>query len=1556
MKSYFNVPNNIDTTNRHLGSERNVRKNKYEPKAKKKHRIARLKFLNNKRNIEIFQMSLYAMYEHIDLLNQHYYNLQALQEERIYNIELEKQHVAKQAEIQKQLDMQNFQNTVSIMQEQLDMIPVYKQQIEDIILENKMIEEEERMATEMINLDNNKMLVDQFNLYFNEIKRKKEANNKLLSELNLQQEKEIAYKSFINNYEYSSQRYNDIYNKAISINNKIINDKHSLQNALDEWNNKINNYNEYIKTKSDIISQYREEEELQKHQQSIINFKTEFSNLNQQVLRIMRNIDTDKNKLSSLDNESKIDTPIIDDIQINNTYINNFNDALKTMKNLQQKRINQINELKVIEQQQKEMLIRKNKQQQIDDDNRIKQYKDFIEESRKYTQTLLLKQKTYLKNREIDKKHQEKIRMENQSIKLTNDINKFNNSIELYRKKRDKYVKMKKEERKNLNEEQERLLKEQERHLKEQERQKHTLNRFKQIEQSVQNVYIDQMKEISKKYQMYKKKLLIIEEQKEQEELIAKQKLQKLIDDRIKMKNKFSSLENDYNNILKTQLEQQQHDELLKKNEEDKYNELISNYNNNLNQIKLVQLQKAEAELNKLEDQIREQEILEYEKELVYTNNIQHYTNLLIANEKAHNEFKESVEKYKQLEIEKLEQIRKDELYTYNKDIVNHSIDFVLNSVNIEIETIEFNKIIQSYNKQIDKFQKSKETRENELKLLKQEKLEKEEYEKLQLELYEQQMIEYKKQQDEKLLDKMSIMITEFKINTDAHVELIKKQKTDAELADKKKRELEILNKTLIEEKIKAEFKKSVTYYNNELLLHNEQIIQYENSIINAEKELEEEKRLYNLRKKQEQEERERLELEKEQAVFKDFQKAIVEYKNNVDIIQQKKALKSEELIKERKRIELENIAERKKIQDYYINYYSKSLSISKTAYDNYIENQRLAKNKYEEEQKLLANKLEKERIEKHQFLKEKYILSLDLLEKEKLSVHEEKKLKALAQLELEEKEAQLIIEQEENKKQEYNNLLITLTDELSYIEDKYTNIKNHEKLEQKKFKEQQQLEIHNKEVEQKQNFIKLEEYYNESLTQLNTTMDQYKNELEKYNNEQLKLIKEKEFNKEEENNKKEAEYQKSIIDYNEKIQIFSNMIEKKRNDIEEINLQKKLAAEKIKEDNEKERIRLQKMVIEQYEIEINKFHNEQDKMISSLYEDLKLEKQNEFSNRIEELEKNMKNKLDNSTQDNILRKIDTTINYIKDLNDNKENEDYINQLKYQYDNSYINPDESKPVDESDILYVGENKLSYDNFSIFNKYTFNIVPKIIYQTWPTKNLTKNMAWVVNRLKSTHPDFKYHLFDDNDCRLFIKEHFGMETLWAFDRLIPGAYKADLWRYCAMYKTGGIYLDIKMCPVNGFRFDYLLKNDWYCNDIARGNGFAGIWQGILVSRPKNPIFKYLIDEVIKNVKNEYYGNDPLEITGPKMMRILLNNLRVKIDTPLQIKKYLNKKASSISKREYKVGICINDDIECLLEYDEYRQECLRTGIHYNEAWKKNQVYNQSILLENYVSDTV
>jgi len=119
-------------------------------------------------------------------------------------------------------------------------------------------------------------------------------------------------------------------------------------------------------------------------------------------------------------------------------------------------------------------------------------------------------------------------------------------------------------------------------------------------------------------------------------------------------------------------------------------------------------------------------------------------------------------------------------------------------------------------------------------------------------------------------------------------------------------------------------------------------------------------------------------------------------------------------------------------------------------------------------------------------------------------------------------------------------------------------------------------------------------------------------------------------------------------------------------------------------------------------------------------------------------------------------------------------------------------------------------KKAINDINIYNRpYTFfkpdynPIIPLAIYQTWSTKDLPPKMRERIELLKSQHPRFTHHLYDDNDCREFIKTHFKPDVLWAYDSLVPGAYKADLWRLCILFINGGIYVDIKMCCVNGFK---------------------------------------------------------------------------------------------------------------------------------------------------------
>ena len=160
------------------------------------------------------------------------------------------------------------------------------------------------------------------------------------------------------------------------------------------------------------------------------------------------------------------------------------------------------------------------------------------------------------------------------------------------------------------------------------------------------------------------------------------------------------------------------------------------------------------------------------------------------------------------------------------------------------------------------------------------------------------------------------------------------------------------------------------------------------------------------------------------------------------------------------------------------------------------------------------------------------------------------------------------------------------------------------------------------------------------------------------------------------------------------------------------------------------------------------------------------------------------------------------------------------------------------------------------------------IPKVIYQTWTTKDLPPKMAECVDRLKKSNPDFKYELYDNSGCREFIKNEFDKDVLDAYDNLIPGAFKADLWRYCVLYKRGGFYVDIKFQCEPGFSFDPKQPNFYVREYNHKGTGLYDhiVYTGVIGSRPNNPIFMKCIRQIVENVKNKYYGPEHTSPTGP------------------------------------------------------------------------------------------
>ena len=178
--------------------------------------------------------------------------------------------------------------------------------------------------------------------------------------------------------------------------------------------------------------------------------------------------------------------------------------------------------------------------------------------------------------------------------------------------------------------------------------------------------------------------------------------------------------------------------------------------------------------------------------------------------------------------------------------------------------------------------------------------------------------------------------------------------------------------------------------------------------------------------------------------------------------------------------------------------------------------------------------------------------------------------------------------------------------------------------------------------------------------------------------------------------------------------------------------------------------------------------------------------------------------------------------------------------------------------------------------SLSNKPITVDIPKNIFQTWNTLDLPLKMQQSVNKLKSDHPEFVYSLYDDKMCRKFIQTHFDQRVVKSFDKLRPGAYKADLWRYCVLYIKGGIYLDIKYECVDGFSLNELLDREYFVLDRPEFfDGGIGIYNGVMVCLANNPILIAAINKIVENVEKKKYGKNSLYPTGPGLLGKIYGN---------------------------------------------------------------------------------
>ena len=155
------------------------------------------------------------------------------------------------------------------------------------------------------------------------------------------------------------------------------------------------------------------------------------------------------------------------------------------------------------------------------------------------------------------------------------------------------------------------------------------------------------------------------------------------------------------------------------------------------------------------------------------------------------------------------------------------------------------------------------------------------------------------------------------------------------------------------------------------------------------------------------------------------------------------------------------------------------------------------------------------------------------------------------------------------------------------------------------------------------------------------------------------------------------------------------------------------------------------------------------------------------------------------------------------------------------------------------------------------------IPKRIAQSMET-TLTEvdRYEYSAKKWQDMNPEYQYVYFDALDCKQLIEDHFSSDVLKAYNMLLPGAFKCDLWRLCYLYLYGGVYVDCQTMPIQPLR-EILSPDTLFCSAIDRED-FA-LWQGFLCAAPRHPLLLQGIYDIVYNVLHKRKLHT-LEFTGP------------------------------------------------------------------------------------------
>lgn len=160
------------------------------------------------------------------------------------------------------------------------------------------------------------------------------------------------------------------------------------------------------------------------------------------------------------------------------------------------------------------------------------------------------------------------------------------------------------------------------------------------------------------------------------------------------------------------------------------------------------------------------------------------------------------------------------------------------------------------------------------------------------------------------------------------------------------------------------------------------------------------------------------------------------------------------------------------------------------------------------------------------------------------------------------------------------------------------------------------------------------------------------------------------------------------------------------------------------------------------------------------------------------------------------------------------------------------------------------------------------IPRIIHQTWKSKDVPPHLARFSARWRELHPSYEYRLWTDADNDAFVRQQFPdyYRLYRSFSREI---YRADLARCLYLWRFGGVYVDLDVEPLRAL--DDFLASHGDCvlgaEPVAHAQKRRGkaimACNAVMASTPEHPFWRRMLEEMARRAA---LGGEPVGVTGP------------------------------------------------------------------------------------------